>query len=167
LLFAIVPPTQRYPAPRNIEALHQIEEKISLLPGVESVTLSAEPLLAQTASNDDFLPDDQPATPGHHAALLNTVGQNFFATIGIPIVYGRAFDFRDTTTSPRVAIVNQALAQKEFAGMNPVGKTFKTGRETGTRLSASARTQSTQTYETILFQPSMLCTDSKRTYITA
>jgi predicted permease len=128
LLFAITPPRQRYPSPTNIEALHQIEEKIAPLPGVESVTLSAEPLLAQTASNDDFFPDDQPRKPGHQrAALLNTVGQSFFATMSIPIVYGRAFDFRDTPTSPRIAIVNQALAQKEFSGINPVGKTFKTG----------------------------------------
>jgi predicted permease len=130
LLFAIAPPRQRYPAPQNIEVLHQIEETVAALPGVESVTLSTEPLLAQTASNDGFFPDGQPRRPGREqVAMSNSVGQTFFATMRIPLLYGRAFDFRDTPTSPKVAIINRALARKEFAGMNPVGKTFKTEEE--------------------------------------
>lgn len=130
LLFAINPPRLRYPSPKNVEVLHEIEEKISPLPGVESVALSAEPLLAQTASNDGFFPDGQPRKPGREQfTLSNSVGQNFFATMGITVLYGRAFDFRDTPTSPKVAVINQALARKEFDGMNPVGKTFKTEEE--------------------------------------
>jgi predicted permease len=130
LLFAINPPKVRYPAPKNIEVLHQIEETIAPLPGLESVTLSESPLLAQTASNDGFFSDGQPRRPGHEqSAMLNSVGQTFFATMRIPLLYGRSFDFRDTSTSPKVAIINQALARKEFAGISPVGKTFKTEEE--------------------------------------
>jgi predicted permease len=127
LLFAIAPPAVRYPAPKNIAVLHEIEGTIAALPGVESVTLSEEPLLAQTASNDDFFPDGQPRKPGpQQTAMSNSVGQTFFATMRIPMLYGRAFDFRDTATSPKVAVINRALARKEFAGTNPVGKTFHT-----------------------------------------
>jgi predicted permease len=127
LLFAIAPPTQRYPPPQNIEVLHQLEERIVALPGVESVTLSREPLLAQTRSSGGFFPDGQHRDTGREQpALTNTVGQNFFATMGIPIRYGRSFEFRDTPTSPKVAIINQALARRDFAGMNPVGTTFTT-----------------------------------------
>ena len=127
LLFAIAPPTVRYPAPKNVEVLHEIEATIAALPGVESITLSEEPLLAQTASNDDFFPDGQPRKPGPpQTAMSNSVGQTFFATMRIPLLYGRAFDFRDTPTSPNVAVINQALARKEFVGTNPVGKTFHT-----------------------------------------
>ena len=130
LLFALAPPRQRYPAPKNIEVLHTVEEKIASLLGVESVALSQAPLLAKTGSNDDFFPDGQPKKPGHEqVAMMNTVGQDFFSTLGIPLLYGRAFDFRDTPTSPKVAIINQALAGKEFVGRNPVGKTFKTGEK--------------------------------------
>jgi predicted permease len=130
LLFAIAPPSQRYPTSKSIEVLHQIEEKIAPLPGVGSVTLSAEPLLAQTASNDGFFPDGQPKKSDHkQSTMLNSVGQTFFSTMGIPLLNGRSFDFRDTPTAPKVAIINQALARKEFAGMDPVGKTFKTEEE--------------------------------------
>ena len=100
--------------------------------------------------------------------MLNSVGQTFFATMRIPLLYGRSFDFRDTPTSPKVAIINQALARKEFVGMNPVGKTFKTEEEeTGTKSSVSVRTQSMRTCETIRLQPFMFCTSNRKTPATA
>jgi predicted permease len=127
LLFAIEPPVQRYPAPKNAEVLHRLEERLASLPGVESVTLSREPLLAQSGSNSDFLLEGRPRIAGRNQHVpYNSVGQSFFATMGIPILYGRSFDLRDTPSSPGVAVINRALAQKEFDGMNPVGASFRT-----------------------------------------
>jgi predicted permease len=122
LLFAIEPPEQRYPAPKNIEILHHIEERIASLPSVESVTLSREALLAQSGSNSDFLPEGRPKISGREQHIpFNSVGRSFFKTMSIPILYGRAFDLRDTSTSPGVAVISRALAQKEFGGKNPIG----------------------------------------------
>lgn len=126
LLFAIEPPVQRYPAPKNVEVLHRIEERLRSLPGVESVTLSREALLAQSGSNSDFVIEGRPKITGRNKHVpYNSVGQSFFATMGIPILYGRTFDLRDTPGSPGVAVINRALAQKEFVGTNPVGASFR------------------------------------------
>jgi predicted permease len=126
LLFALEPPVQRYPAPKNAEALHRVEERIASLPGVESVTLSREALLAQSGSNSDFMVEGSPRITGRDRHVpFNSVGQSFFTTMGIPILYGRSFDLRDTSSSPGVAVVNRALAQKEFAGRNPIGAYFR------------------------------------------
>jgi hypothetical protein len=126
LLFAIEPPVQRYPAPKNVEVLHRLEERLASLPGVESVTLSREALLAQSGSNSDFLLEGRPRIAGRNQHVpYNSVGQSFFATMGIPILYGRSFDLRDTPSSPGVAVINRALAQKEFGGTNPVGASFR------------------------------------------
>jgi predicted permease len=126
LLFAIEPPVQRYPAPKNIEALHRVEERIASLPGVESVTLSRETLLAQSGSESDFLLEGRLGTAGRKKYVpFNSVGQSFFTTMGIPILYGRSFDLRDSSSSPGVAVINRALAQKEFAGTNPIGASFR------------------------------------------
>jgi len=126
LLFAIEPPVQRYPTPKNVEVLHRIEERLASLPGVESVTLSREALLAQSGSNSDFVVEGRPKITGRNKHVAyNSVGQNFFATMGIPILYGRTFDLRDTPSSPGVAVINRALAQKEFVGTNPVGASFR------------------------------------------
>jgi hypothetical protein len=43
----------------------------------------------------------------------------------VPILDGRSFDVRDTPNSPGVAVMNRALAQKEFAGQNPIGASFR------------------------------------------
>jgi predicted permease len=126
LLFAIEPPAQRYPAPKNIEVLHRIEDRIESLPGVESVTLSREALLAQSGSNSSFLLEGRPRIAGQNKHVpYNSVGQNFFTTMGIPLLYGRSFDLRDSSSSPGVAVINRALAQKEFAGNNPIGSSFR------------------------------------------
>jgi predicted permease len=59
----------------------------------------------------------------------NTVGRDFFGTMGIPIVRGRGFNASDTATSPKVAIVNRALAKQFFPGQNAVGKFFESDPE--------------------------------------
>jgi predicted permease len=126
LLFALEPPVKRYPAPKTVEVLHRVEERIASLRGVRSVTLSREALLAQSGSNSDFVPAGRPTAAGRdrHVAL-NWVGQEFFATMGIPILHGRSFDRHDTLSSHGVAVVNAALARKEFSETNPVGAFFR------------------------------------------
>ena len=126
LLFAIEPPAQRYPAPKNVEILHQVEEKVASLPGVQSVTLSKEALLAQSRSESDFVPDGRLRISGRDRHVpFNSVGPSFFTTMGIPILYGRPFDSRDTSNSRGVAVINAALARKQFAGTNPMGAFFR------------------------------------------
>jgi predicted permease len=127
LLFHIQPPASRYTSPKTIETERQIEERLAAVPGVSSVTLSAEPLLAQIMSNDDFVPDEQAQKPGRgeQTVLVSFVGDGFFNTMGIPLLAGRGFDERDTATSPKVAVVNRSLALKFYPKTNPIGKTFK------------------------------------------
>jgi predicted permease len=126
LLFEIEPPAQRYPAPKNIEVLHRVEDKVASLSGVESVTLSREALLAQSTSESDFLLKGRPRIAGQKKYVpFNSVGQSFFTTMGIPILYGRSFDLRDSSSSSGVAVINRALAQKEFPGTNPIGAFFR------------------------------------------
>jgi predicted permease len=126
LLFALEPPALRYPTPKNMEVLHRIEEKIGALPGVESVTLSREALLAQSGSNSDFIVEGRAKDLTRNRRVsTNAVGQSFFSTMNIPILYGRPFDVRDTPGAPPVAIVNRSLAQREFAGRNPIGSSFR------------------------------------------
>jgi len=57
-------------------------------------------------------------------ALFNRVSDGYFATLGIPFVAGRDFSDRDTTSSPNVAIVNEAFARTVAQG-NPIGQRVK------------------------------------------
>lgn len=53
--------------------------------------------------------------------MLNWVGPNYFSTLGIPLLAGREFTEADTAKSSKVIIINEKLAQKFFAGRNPIG----------------------------------------------
>jgi predicted permease len=132
LLFNIQAPPTRYPAPQNI-ALHQrIEDRLGEVPGVQSVTLLENPLVAHNISNTTFQPTDQPKFTGDNRYRdVNTVGLNFFETYRIPMVYGRSFGPTDTASSPLVAVINQSLARSVYPNINPVGKTFATERNQG------------------------------------
>jgi hypothetical protein len=52
------------------------------------------------------------------------VSEGFFRTLGIPLVAGRAFDDRDRSGAPRVAIVNRSFARRYFGASSPVGARF-------------------------------------------
>jgi len=126
LLFQIDPPLSRYAPPKDIAIERRIEEGLAAVPGIESVTLSAAPLLADWISDSNFNPNGRPALPNRddNSADVNRVGQDFLRTMGIPLLAGRDFNAQDTETSPKVAIVNQSLARKFYPKENPIGKTF-------------------------------------------
>src|SRR5437870_8344529 len=58
--------------------------------------------------------------------MMNTVrevvGGDYFSTLKVPLLRGRAFTERDTKDSPRVIIIDQAMAEQYFPGENPIGK---------------------------------------------
>jgi predicted permease len=132
LLFSIQAPRARYPAPQDI-ALHQrIEDRLAEVPGVQSVTLIENPLIGHNISNITFLPAGHPKPTGDEQDRdVNGVGQTFFETYRIPILYGRSFGPTDTATSPLVAVINQSLAHTVYPGVDPVGKTFTSNRHQG------------------------------------
>jgi len=53
------------------------------------------------------------------------VGPGYFRTMGIPVLAGRDFRERDTSTSERVGVVNQELARLYLNGVNPLGRTMR------------------------------------------
>ena len=85
LMFEISPPASRYPAGKDIALHRQIEEKLAAVPGVEAVTLSNPPLVANNTSNSDFLPDGEKADPSKDQISDEAdVGQSFFSTMRHP-----------------------------------------------------------------------------------
>jgi len=74
--------------------------------------------------------EDQPTPPGAQppAVFLNHVGHDYFDTMQIPIVRGRAFtraEEHEIPTTRRLAIVNEALAERYWPGQDPIGKRLR------------------------------------------
>jgi len=129
LLFAVELPETRYPATASVPPLQQIEDKLRALPGVDSVTLTHNALIAGNASNSTIVPEGQQRKPSgqNPSPLTNEVGRDFFSTFHIPILAGRSFNSGDTATSPRVAVVSEIFAKQIYPGVDPIGHTFQAG----------------------------------------
>ena len=127
LLFGVQPPQTTYAGAATIPLYQRIEEKLAAIPGVQSVTLVREPLIAGNVDMHTFIPEGQQRNRDNPSALSNTVDRTFFSTYGIPIIAGRAFNATDTQTSIKVAVINESLAKKFFPNHDPVGRTFEFG----------------------------------------
>jgi predicted permease len=127
LLAQIALPQNRYPAGQDIAFHLRMEQAFAALPGVESVAPAMETYLSGDSSDTDFLPAGESYDKDKkQEENYNAVGVNFFRTLAIPIVSGRAFGAQDTAASPKVGIINQSLARSRFPGQNPIGKRFST-----------------------------------------
>jgi predicted permease len=65
---------------------------------------------------------------------FNSITPGYFEAMGMHILDGRNFAAKDTTTSPKVAIVNAKFVRKYFKGTIPIGKHFGVGNDPGTKM---------------------------------
>jgi predicted permease len=127
VLFEMRPPLSEYSGAKQVALFRQLTERLAAVPGVETVTPTTVAPLSHNYENDDFIPVGEKEPPGTDTASLDsTVGDEYFTTFRIPILMGRSFAPTDTETSPRVAVVNQALVREYFSSQNPIGKSFVT-----------------------------------------
>lgn len=101
-------------------------DQVRAVRGVSSAAL-AECGLAdgcQSSSNGIHISGYQPS-PGEEVRFQeNFVSASYLPTVGMTLVAGRNFDRGDRRDTPRVAIVNQALVRRYFAGRDPIGQRF-------------------------------------------
>ena len=127
VLFDINPPNKQYPAPKDIAVHARIEQALRAVPGVEGVSLTDIPFIADSESGSGFYMEEAPGNDKPQDRTLSmeaTVGQDFLPVLGIPIVAGRGFTPEDAESPHRFSIVNQALARKYFPNQNPIGRRF-------------------------------------------
>jgi len=114
----------------NIGNMKLLAEKLvarlSGTPGVRAVTYSTNGLFAGTESADEIIvPGFQAAREEDAVAMEDYVGPDYFGVVGIPVLAGRGIEGQDTSTSTRVAVVNEAMVKYFFHGENPIGRQFK------------------------------------------
>ena len=111
------------PEDRFLDFNREIVRRVQAVPGVESAAGGLMVPFGGETWNDNVLPEG--SEEDKDVAWENFVGPGYFKAIGTPLLSGRDFDDRDTPTSVKVAIVNQAFARKIFNGQNPLGKKFR------------------------------------------
>src|SRR5690349_1124131 len=112
------------PEDRFLDFNLEIVRRVRAVPGVESASGGIMVPFSGETWNDNIIPEGADEND-KDVAWENFVSPGYFNAIGTPLLSGRDFDDRDTATSVKVAIVNQAFVRKIFNGQNPLGKRFR------------------------------------------
>ena len=102
----------------------QILEKIQTVPGVRNAAVTTGIPILGTGIGVNFSIVGQPEAPGarRSGSAFQIITPGYFETFGVRVVKGRAFTDSDTTTTARVAIVNEAFANRYLSGMDPLSQ---------------------------------------------
>jgi putative ABC transport system permease protein len=112
------------PVERRGAFQRQLLDRIRAIPGVDAAAdTNVVPLSGVGWGNTVWI--DGHESTQRQDSNFSAVSQDYFKTLSIPILAGRDFNDRDTTQSPRVAIVNEAFAKKLGLGPNPIGVRFR------------------------------------------
>jgi putative ABC transport system permease protein len=121
---SVFPPMDKYKTRQQVVSLYQqIAADIKALPAVESVGfVSAGPQFGGFETTDVVPEGEATGTGDYPQAIYFNTSQNYFATMGIPLLRGRDFSDSDNSSAPPVAIINQTMAQRFWPDQNAIGK---------------------------------------------
>jgi putative ABC transport system permease protein len=126
-----LPPTQ-YPKPsQRLDFYRRMVEQVQGLPGVGSAAVVSHlPLIGFWRFV--YICPEGTACQGvgkDPLAAWRQVSPDFFNTMRIPLLHGRAFDERDRADSPLVVVINKTIADRYFPGLNPIGRHIAASRD--------------------------------------
>jgi predicted permease len=119
-----------YDEVRATNLFRAIKERAAGTPGVQAVSFAFSSPFGVYASGAAVWTENQKSLPENEvlSVLYNRVDEDYFRTLEIPIVRGRAFTAQDQAGSLRVAILNQRLADRLWPGEDPIGHHFTYGK---------------------------------------
>jgi len=133
LTMRITIPETKYPEDAQIVGFfRQALERLRTLPDVRSVgAVSALPFGGNLGARTSFFIEGQPAPPPgqEFSTDVRATDENFFQTMGIPLVSGRTFNEQEAREDRRVFVINETLARQFFPGESPLGKYLRVEME--------------------------------------
>jgi putative ABC transport system permease protein len=102
--------------------------RLSALPGVDDATAVTNVPFTGGSSSSPYLLEgegDAERAAHKHEVQQRVIAPNYFATIGLPLIAGRAFTASDRADATPVAIVSEAAARRDFPNESAIGKRVK------------------------------------------
>lgn len=107
-------------------------DRIRNAPGVADAALISTPPLSSVGVQSSFDIVDQPKNHRDQSTLVSAVSGDYARTMDTPVLRGRMIEDGDATSTPFVAVINEAFAKEYFANENPLGKQISLGgKDTG------------------------------------
>jgi predicted permease len=117
---------QNYDQIHGREFIRRLLEEIQAIPGVRGASV-AKWIPFEFQGSEAVFSEDQAASRRTEtlSVFSNTVGEDYFRVMGIPVLNGRAFDKHDDDTAPRVAVINEALASRLWPRQDPLRRKIR------------------------------------------
>ena len=142
--FNLDPSLNGYSSERSKIFYQRLTDELSAIPGVTSVGLASQRILEEDEWDSSMTVEGYTPKPGQGPQpYMNSVGPNYFATLGIPVLKGRDFTTQDVQEvkrgphpddyTPTRIIINESFAKKYFAGRDPIGRHVGFGSDPGTK----------------------------------
>jgi predicted permease len=118
----------RVPPAGRVAFYDELFARIESLPGVVSAGATTRMPLGSTEVSTKLEIEGVPRTPAELPEVeMRRAQHHFFPAMGIPLIDGRDFTTEDTSATPRVALVNQALARQLFPNGDAIGHHVRMG----------------------------------------
>ena len=127
LTFHIDLPEGLYPEAQQVRAFdNRLLDQLKGLPNVQSASLASGIPYSSFENTSDLIVRDLPAAAGQGpVAMVDSVSNHYFRSMHISLREGREFYTGDLSTSLRVGIVSQSMAQRLWPGQSAVGKQIR------------------------------------------
>jgi predicted permease len=115
-------------ASQRAQLYQRLLERLRSLPGIQAATaMSGLPPTRQVDANDTEIDNytAPPEGPYENVDYYQNVMTDYFETMGIPILQGRAFQATDATATGAVAVVNETLVRTFWKELNPMGQRLR------------------------------------------
>jgi putative ABC transport system permease protein len=115
-------PANRYDTPEKQLQFHErVVARIAAVPGVRGAALVRALPFSGNGNVVTYLTDDSPAAPQRQAEF-NTVSDDYFRLMRIPVLAGRTFDARDRADAPPAVVVSRSFADQAWPGESALGR---------------------------------------------
>jgi macrolide transport system ATP-binding/permease protein len=125
LLSGFEPRLAGYDGAQTEAFYQQLKDRAQALPGVTSVGMtSIMPLNQDNREGMQIVPEGFQLPRGTESLVILSarIDEGYLDTMAIPLVRGRTIQASDTATTPRVVVINEAMAARYWPGQDPIGK---------------------------------------------
>lgn len=143
IIFNVRPGLNGYTGAKLETYYNELRRRVGSIPGVQSVTMAQRGPVGQgahittvtlpgaqgtsgqsQAHSSTFGPWSDKETPVH----AHLVGDNYFNTLHVPVIAGRAITQSDTATAPKVVVVNKTFVSRFLKNQNPIGMIIRSNK---------------------------------------
>src|SRR3954469_21445273 len=127
LVMELSAPTPLSDPARRADLYDRVLEQIQSVAGVERAGIIGDLFTANPREQLLSVERGEATVSDRFRFTRDEVSPDFFRTLGTPLLRGRFFSIGDGVHSPRVAIINDAMALRSWRGRDPIGEVFTLG----------------------------------------